>query len=138
MILRASANTVRTKRLAEEEIENLNQSLAILYHFERHKLTYMGGIYDARSYNLLSEMKDIFDNSFITLARRHREGLFTKMYIKSREEQCNPQIPVEQYLMEEDDEAVEIKSPVKKTGKSMPVTPASKKSLTPYVLPRYT
>ena len=86
MILRASATTVRTKRLAEEEIENLNQSLAILYHFERHKITYMGGLYDARSYNLLSEMKDIFDNSFITLARRHREGLFTKMYIKSMEE----------------------------------------------------
>ena len=112
--------------------------MAVLYHFERHKINYTAGEFEAKSYYALSEMKDELDNSFINLARRHREGMFTKMYIKSKEEeQCNPQTPLESIITQEDIEAIEIKSPARKTGKSLPMTPANKKPMVSQALPRY-
>ena len=109
-----------------------------MYHFERHQINYNAGEFEARSSYALSEMKDELDNSFINLARRHREGMFTEMYIRSKEEeQCNPQTPMESIITQEDIEAIEIKSPTKKTGKSLPMTPASKKLVVPQANPRY-
>ena len=64
----------------------MTKALAVLDYFDRHKLRLTGGVYDARSYNMLSEMKDMLDDSFIKLARRHREGMFSKMYQRSLEE----------------------------------------------------
>ena len=68
-------------------------------------------------------MKESLDKSFSSLARRPRELMISKMHQDSRDEACNPQIPLEEVSSEEESQT--FSTPRKKESTDKVRTPVN-------------